>query len=570
MGELMINSKKFSIGFILSIIILTIIPNTLTTAENDPFMETENIKPVLLQESGIISGILEENNPVLGYVTLYFQDGYGTSTQLDGGLSNYRTYSYLNIDYVEIYKNGKPALIEDFNPGDSIFLKLDEAGNIILISGSDNFYPIFGKVRMKGSNSLQIEMENKTVRKISIPRNTPIFHNKRRVTWDDIREGDEIRIFMQTCGNQITIGEVTLGRQSPVISNVYKAQLNYYDADDNKLVISGLQYFKDGLWRTSRIKGITQVKIDNGCKPDIQDGAHGIIYFATTVNKLGHETIIRLVAEDKAANTRIISDTIAEAMPGQWSVSLLNGNNRILYGDNTLIVKGGKLLEPNQVKKMDEAYLVVSSLTDGSQKADIIWLKEQAADTGLTILRGRISGIEFMESITLESFSQFTTPDWEFINVQKTITIDPMVTRIFDDGGRIDPSEFNDTGEAGFKNRTVYVLAQEGKAMMISTAPFGDVVIIGRIKELDGLEKDSFGHIITEPESIVVSEAKMFNRETWLWDNHKETGFTIPQNAVFIKNGKVIERGSLEEGDRVTIIRSVAGNNAYVIMAESW
>jgi hypothetical protein len=542
----------------------------LLTMENNLVTAMEKVNLELLQESGIISGILEENNPALGYVTLYFYDGSGTLLDKGKSLSSYRTFSYINIDNVEVYKNGSPASIDDINPGDSVFLKLDEKGNITVISGTDNFYPVYGKVRIKGSNTLQIQKGDGTYQVISISQNTPVFKDRKRVSADDIKEGDDIRILLQTSGNQVIVGEVTISTQNPVISGVYKAQLNYYDEAGNSLVVSGMKYFKDGLWWQADVKGITKLDIKKDYKPEIPKDANGTVYFATGKNLLGNDVVIRATVVNDSINTGLISDTIAESLPGRGIITLLNESKPVSYGENTLIVKGGKLLEPNQVRSQDEAHFACSSSSDGSIRADVLWIREPAEDTGLALLRGRISGIDKINSVTLESFSQFNMPDWEFVNVQKTLTIDPMVTRLFDDGGRTDLAEFDDEGENSYKNRTIYVLAREGKAIQISTAPYGDVVYRGRISELEGERKDSFGHIITQAQAVVISEVKLFNRETWLWDNKQETRFGLPENAVIIKNGKITDRSALEKGDRITVISSVSGVDAFVVMAESY
>lgn len=542
----------------------------LLTIENDLVTAMEKVNPGLLQEPGIISGILEENNPVLGYVTLYFQDGSGTSMDQGKYLSSYRTFSYISIDDVEVYKNGTPASINDINPGDSVFLKLDEKGNVIKISGTDNFYPVYGKVRTKGSNTLQIYKDDGTYQVISIPENTPVFKDRKRISTDDIKEGDDVRILLQVSGNQVIVGEVTISRQNPVISGVYKARLNYYDEAGNSLVVSGIQYYKDGLWWQGDVKGISRLDISRDYKPEILKGANGIVYYATGKNLLGKDVVIRATVVNDSLDTGLTSDTIVDSQPGRGVITLLNDSGPLSYSEKTLIIKGGKLLEPNQVRSRDEAHFAYSSLADGSKNADVLWIKEPTEDAGITLLRGRISGIEAMSSLTLESFSQFSMPDWEFVNVRKTLTIDPTVTRLFDDGGRTDLSGFDDEGEGNYRNRTVYVLAQNGKALQISTAPYGDVVYKGRISELEGQNRDSFGHVITQAQAVVISETKVFNRETWLWDNKQETRFSLPANAVILKNGKITDRSALEKDDRITVISSVAGADAYIVMAESY
>ncbi len=542
----------------------------LMTVENDLVTSMENLNLDLLQEKGIVSGILEENNPILGYVTLFFPDGSGTSRSLSMNLSNYRTYSYLRTGDVTVYKNGKTASIEELKPGDSVFLKLNENGILVQISGTDNYYPVNGRVRTKSNGTLLLEKQDGTFENLQIPLNTPVFQERRRVTWNDIKEGDNIRILLQKTANEVVIGEVVLEKNKPETSGIYRAQLAYYDTMDRSLAVSGLQQFKDGIWRAAVTGGISILKMNEQYMPEIQKGAHGTVYLATGKNLLGKETVISMAIEEHALQSEVISDTIIEAQPGRGTLTLLNRDTVVSYNSGSIIVRGGRLLEPNQVKAQDDAYIVTSSLIDGSQKANIVWLHEAVTDTGLSLLRGRISQINALSSMTLESFSQFNLPSWEFMNVPKTLNIDPAITRVYDDSGRTDLTDFDDNGENSFRNRTVYVLVQDGKAMLVSTAPYGDVVTKGRIEKLEGFVTDAVGHVITPPVSIYMGEARSYNPQTWLWENKENIQVSLPVNAVLVKNGSIINAESLEIGDRITVIQSAAGNDAYIIFAESY
>jgi hypothetical protein len=241
----------------------------LVTVENGLVTGLEQVKLDLMQEEGIVSGIVEENNPALGYVTLYFPDGLGTSPAYSQSLSNYRTYSYLRAENVTVYKNGLPAAIYDINPGDSVFLKLDADGNLIRISASDNYYPVYGRVRAKLSGNLLIEKQDGTYEQITIPPKTPIFRQKRRISWDDIKEGDSVRILLQRSGSNVIIGEVTLEKKVQETTGIYRAQLGYYDDFSNSLVVTRLQQFSDGFWKQPETAGASKLQISENYKPYI-------------------------------------------------------------------------------------------------------------------------------------------------------------------------------------------------------------------------------------------------------------------------------------------------------------
>lgn len=542
----------------------------LITVENNLITRMMNVNSVLLQEGGIYNGILEENNSDLGYITLYFPDGSGTSPGLKSALSYYRTYSYVRAEDVAVYKNGKPANIEALNPGDSVFIKLNNEGNIEKISATDNFYPVYGKVRTKGNWMLQLERADGSTVQYRIPFNTLIFKDRRMASWNDIKMGDEVRILLQTSGNQIIIGEITIISKEIQVDAVYRADFFSYDKLTNSIVVTNMRQFKDGIWNTFNIPAISKFDINDNYSPNIPRGAGGTVYMATGKSITGKESVVWMSIENNALRTEVTGDTIVDADPGRSRLTLLNRSMPVTYDDTSLIVKKGKLLTPNQVKSRDEAYFATSNQIDGTVKANIIWIREPLDDTGLTLIRGRISHIDLYNSMTLESFSEFSEPYWEFYNVQRTLTIDPSITRVFDDAGRIDLSLFDDSGEENYKKQTVYVLAQDGKALLVSTAPFGDVVYKGRIFDLEGVQKDSFNHIVVPASSLIIKEGIRYNDELSKWENVPETQFSFLPNTVFVKNGKLIDSSQLEVGDRITVIKSEFGDNAFVVMVESY
>lgn len=546
-------------------------PETLMviTVENGAVTEMVSVDGILLQESGIYNGIIEENNPVLGYITLYFPDGSGISPGLRNALSYYRTYSYVSAYDVEVLKNGKPANIEDLNPGDSVFLKLDSEGNIVKISATDNFYPVEGKVVTKGSWMLQLKKADGSIVQYRIPFNTPVFIEQRMASWSDIKEGDEVRILLQTSGNQIIIGEISVRKPEIMVDAVYRARFSSYNQFTNSIVVSDIRQFKNGTW-TNTIQGIKSFDINENYIPAIPKGMSGVpVYLAAGKSITGKDSIVWLSFAVNELRAEITGDTVVTADPGNGRLKLMNRNSTVSYDDTSIIVKQGKLLSPNQVKSRDEAYFVTGVLNDGSVKANIIWVREPLENTGLTLLRGRISQIELFGSMTLETFSEFREPGWEYYNVPKTLTIDPYVTRVFDDGGRTDLALFDDIGQNSYKKRTVYVLAQNGTAMLVSTAPFGDVVYKGRIFDLPGVQKDAFNHVVTPASSIILREGIRYNKTKSRWENIDEAEFSLMPNTVFVKNGNIIEASRLEIGDRITVIKAESGNNAFVVMVES-
>ena len=243
-----------------------------------------------------------------------------------------------------------------------------------------------------------MEKQDGTALQLLVPENTPMFHANRRIYWSDLSEGDNVRILLQTAGNATVIGEITVEKQRLEAKAIYKGQMNYFDSLSRNLVVSGLQQFTNGIWKPSEERGFVKLPLNENYRPEIPKGAQGTVYWPLG-NMLGN---IRSSACQSMTSlqTEIINDTILQARPGQGSLTLMNGDMPLVYDEDSLIIKGGKLLEPNQVKSMDEVTFVAGSLPDGTRKANILWLREPAVDTGLTLLRGRITQIDALSSMT--------------------------------------------------------------------------------------------------------------------------------------------------------------------------
>lgn len=97
-------------------------------------------------EKGLYAGIVEENNPQLGYITLYNEDGTG-KTPL--ALSKIRTYNYADPNDIKAYKNHVEARLDDIEAGDTVFIRVDSNNLVTSVSGVDNYTVRYGKIISK-------------------------------------------------------------------------------------------------------------------------------------------------------------------------------------------------------------------------------------------------------------------------------------------------------------------------------------------------------------------------------------------------------------------------------------
>ena len=128
---------------------------------------------------------------------------------------------------------------------------------------------------------LQLERADGSTIQYRIPFNTLIFKDRRMASWNDIKMGDEVRILLQTSGNQIIIGEITIISKEIQVDAVYRADFFSYDKLTNSIVVTNMRQFKDGIWNTFNIPAISKFDINDNYSPNIPRGAGGTVYMAT-------------------------------------------------------------------------------------------------------------------------------------------------------------------------------------------------------------------------------------------------------------------------------------------------
>jgi len=156
----------------------------------------------------------------------------------------------------------------------------------------------------------------------------------------------------------------------------------------------------------------------------------------------------------------------------------------ISYGNGTIIVKDNRLVTGNSINSEDRAYVVASrSYDDGKYYAFIVKIDDKTDSNFFTIYRGRIANINENKDFTLESYSELKGVEWNYYNTPRTFRI-TYDTQILGDDGVVGQRDFTDYGDSSYKSRTVYVLSHGADAVLISTAPYGNINVKGKILNL--------------------------------------------------------------------------------------
>jgi len=529
------------------------------------------IKTIILKlrDQGVANGIAEDNNPQLGYITLYNED-----KAVDQSVPNIKTYNYSNPKNITIMKNYKPANIEEIEGGDSVYIKFDDAGNIELISAVDNYIQKHGKVLSKNPASLVVQYDDGTQQILMTSDNIPVILDKRPVDYDSVKDGDRVKLLLNITDNFTRLKQITLEGDEHFITNIYKGVVDRLDDVSNSLVIRNMEILKNGNWERSEQKGFSTVRLAEGndlyynSETVDSDSVNNKLitaeaYIAVEEDYGGEEKAVLVSFKEKADTqlTEFDDSIISNTLGSEGEITLEKEINSITYNKGTIIVKDKRLVTGSSISPEDRAYIVANrSFENGEYYANVVEIGPRSDPNFISIYRGRIASVNENKDFTVSSFSELNGVNWDFYNTPKTFRI-TYDTGIVDDAGVVGQRDFTDYGDESFKDRTVYVLANGTDAVLVNTAPYGNVSAKGKIYEING-----------EGENIefTMQNSKIYDSATHMWENSDDLILNVLNNSIILKDNSIAQAKDLEKGDKVRVIKKDDSDisDVYIIFVE--
>lgn len=537
----------------------------LTIGSNNQIKEIQCIDLGINTEARrIVRGIVEENNPALGYITIYNEDGSGT-----GNNAILRTYNYGDQNSTEIYRNHETIVADSIQAGDTVYLKLDNEESIESISAVDNFSTKYGRIISKRASGIVVKYEDGSEQILEIGNDVVIIKDKQLVGINSLKDGDNVRLLLNDTANATEIKEITIEGDEHYISNIYKGTIQKLDSMSKKISVMGMQVFNNGKWERVERKGSTQIPLAdsysiyaNNVQIDINKANklnYGNEAYIAVEKSYGGEEKAIVLSYRKSDDTpdTITSGTITGVVSGSGSFTLLSRNQKVSYSVGSIIVKYGRLVSGSSLSNEDSAYLAIDrDYSSGNYKASVVQVNEPVAQNNLSIYRGRIKAIDEGRSFMVESFSQLIGTGWYYSNTPKSFNI-TSDTRALDENGVLSTRSFIGYGEDSYIGRTVYVAADGTNAVIISTAPYGTVNMKGDVYKV-------------EDTKLYLRDVIVYNLSTYMWEYVANDTVNILNNSIIIENGKIADASAIKKGDSIRVLKKDKGLDAdgYIIFIE--
>lgn len=555
-------SKKTTILFVL---ILAIVISSTYVSGNYIFADT--YAPGQTEEDGLFSGVVKENNPSLGYITLYFEDGAGVNPNITDRLIFLRSFTY-GYD-IPVLRDGYKAGIDDIKPGDMAFIKLDKDGYIEKISVKSYYESVYGTAYLKGATWLVLKKDDGSFVNYTLSITLPVYKHNRPCTISDIVVGDRIRVLVQTNGLNIDIAGIDIEKQIRPVTGIYRGKIEFFDNINTSIAVSGVQEFINGRWEHTSGIGIQSFKYSNDYKELPPKRLGGTVYFATKKAYDGIDKIVTASFRTVSGYEKTTKDNLLSMTDG-GILELENTSDIISFDKNTIAIKDGRLVDISALSTLDPLKISMEkSLYDNKFIANVI-VSESMVKNGLVIYRGRIKNVDPLKSITVESFVELDGVSWNFTNTPKTFDIDLSASRLIEADGVGNMRNLDST----YVNRSVYIVADGNKIVLISTAPYVDEPVTGRVASITGdsnenTEENDDENTETITSSVLrLTETKIYDNESYVWDESPNLSLTIPFNSIVIKNGLIGTVSLIKPGDEVRIMRHSQSGEGIIVLCQ--
>lgn len=497
-----------------------------------------------------VSGVVKDINPSLGYITLYRWDGSGTSPDAQENLTRYRTFSFAYT--VQVVRDGGKASLDDVQPGDYAFILLDEDGYVAILSTRSYYRPLYGKVYMLTSANIVLKLDDGTYRNIPVTADVPVYRNNQPVSRTEIREGDQVRVLVQTDGSSIHVAGIDLLKDPQPISAIFRGNFEYYDDINDTLVLSGVEEFVNGRWEYSSMLGVRTFAFSRDYKDRPTGRVSGKAYIAVQPDVNGAESIVRIAMRPKNQYETVFNDNVLAVSNTLKKLELVNSSYVISFDSDTIAVKDGRLVDAGSLDAMDPVQLSAGkAIGSNTFVGQVIVTNTLAGKGSLAVYRGRISAVDPLKSFTVESFAELSGTQWSFSNTPKTFSIDLSATRLLTNTGVVNMLDFDES----FVKQTVYIVEENGKTLLVSTAPYADVHEKGRV-------------VSTTGSGLVLREVMVYDYETRTWKSSSNRTVNVPAGAIVIRNGRITDLSSVRPGDSVRVVSSSSSHDGIIIIVE--
>ncbi|MDR1559158.1 MAG: S-layer homology domain-containing protein [Clostridiales bacterium] len=521
-------------------------------------------EPELTEET---FGIVLENNPALGYISILNEDREILNKRyISGNVLTERKTDYDMVDetgYIDsVFKTAGfdpvDAGVNSVAAGDIVSFRTDPAdGNVLAeIYAYADYRAVFGKIkefhRSGPTADMLIEYEDTQTAWYSVPDSIYISKSGLAAGFTDIKAGDWVKLLVCSVvprpGRILeTVKEMDIEGGARYISRIVMGKLGGIDSAQNTLILRNTRTMSKTGWvnakqveqfllagnDTEYYYGNRRVSVDYA--ESRLKRAEGQVYAALEDNFAGER--VRKVTFRSGRDELLDPDVVLGADGG--GRFYISGNRSYILADPGAIVRRyGRLTDARNILPSD--YAVVN--LNGADTAAVVDIIPRPDTSGVIIARGRVSAVNEGRSFRVESMSLLYGERWSYTPVKRLFAIDGETLFVSEDG--ID-NPLRGYTENSAIDRVFNIALDGSRAARVVDAPYCVKSVRGIIyRNEDGI--------------LSLRDTAYYENDTGKWrlisNNNATAVVELPPNTIIVKDNVLTEWQSLLPGDYARVL----------------
>lgn len=509
------------------------------------------------------------------------KDGTVTKTLSGVTLENSRgSRSTFNMDRsAKLFINNTMTTIEGFKSGMEVTVKVNlrrvtemrgvsaiEEGTIAPSSKQK-----YGTVTKIDPNGLfvTIKMDGAKEQDYYVNKNTKFIKGSSTHDLSALYEGDRVKVKFSSPSTSI-ISEMEIIVTGVQVANVYKAKLQTVNTSANTFVVQNAHAFTNWLFGTSEKTAMNKFTFDNNTsiyvgnekitKNQLRNYQNSELYYVTT-KQFGKEVVKKVVVLQN--NERTYYEPLT-AVNTSLNFLQLGYAGQLYFHEGSILIRNGRLVEPSTLAAYGSAYVVTDGAT-ASRFAHVVNITNDSFTSPNLKQQGLYFGqlefvdmdnylVELDELEKIENNYWVTQEDTTFAYSNSSNMVSNVRNGVISIVPNMDLIEHE--GSYGY----FYVKDGHIQALHVLTSSQkkSQLVLTGRIQDFRTLTSNG-----KETRLMNVKDVSQWINSEWI-DSGSLTNVMLDQ-AMIIKNGKVIKASELKESDRVVLFTN-AQFDAHVIL----
>lgn len=459
-----------------------------------------------------------------------------------------------------LYINNTTTTIEGFKAGMAVTVKVnlrkvtEMRGTTTVDNGSivPNSKQKAGVVTKIDPNGLfiTVKLDGTGAKTYYVKNTTTIIKGKSTVDLSTLYEGDRVKLKFASA-NTTAISEIEIITSGIMVDNLYKAKLNTVNTSKNSFTVQNAHPFTNWLFgenetldkNTFTFSSSTTIYAGNEkiSKSELKNYKNSEMYFVTT-KQFSKEVVHKVVV--LANNERTYYQSLAEVNP-KYGYFALSKVGRLYYHDGSILIRNGRLVEPDTLASNGTAYVITDGNTSDKYAHVVNITNDSFTSPNLAshqLYFGRLDLADLAAyKVELSGMEYFKNNFWTKFTTESVFSFSNSTTVTELDGD------------------TQYKIIPETELFLYEGQYGYFYVKDGHIQAIHFIKNEARSAITATGRisSIGTNSISVKDVSQWIkggeWSYYGATKVDI-NKVVIIKNGKAIKASDLKPSDRVVLL----------------